>query len=109
MIDPSAAFYLGTNQYTRNRKLQHEILSHLGWNVRRVRYDDWFQFEPGTAGNKKREFLLNLLSEAPTEKLLDRDECSREAVGEMIGRKKAYHEEVARHRAERAGRVEIEF
>lgn len=38
LLDRQPAFYFGTSRYTRLRKLQHQVLSHLGWNVRHVRY-----------------------------------------------------------------------
>uniref|UniRef100_A0A7S4GPA6 RAP domain-containing protein n=1 Tax=Oxyrrhis marina TaxID=2969 RepID=A0A7S4GPA6_OXYMA len=66
-VDSPTSFYLSTNQYLPRKKLRHHLLTSLGWNVRRVRWDEWLSLEP----DKRVEWLRVLMSSpAPTE-LLD--------------------------------------
>lgn len=71
LVDLPSAFYTGSFQYTRIRKLQHQVLSHLGWNVRHLRYDDWYKFSPGKSVEKQKK-VLEILNEDPKEMLHDK-------------------------------------
>lgn len=80
MVDGPSSFYFGTDQYLPPKKLQHRMLSSLGWDIRRVRWDDWVDLE--LDGEKKRPYLETLLSGAGHvgEELADRPEAPPEVV-----------------------------
>jgi len=84
MVDGSSAFYYGTNQYTAPKKLQHGMLTSLGWDIRRVRWDDWVELESDS--DKKRSFLKALLAEERpiAEELRDRADCGPDELQEKI-------------------------
>ncbi|CAD7969820.1 unnamed protein product [Amoebophrya sp. A25] len=112
LLDRQTAFYFGTNRYTRLRKLQHQLLSHLGWNVRHVSYGDWFSRfrNPGADGEAKRQFLVNLLSEPASEILLDSEkQISYWQMSRQIGRQKAYFERVSTWKKQNGRKVEVRF
>ncbi|CAK0860797.1 unnamed protein product [Prorocentrum cordatum] len=52
MVDAPTAFFHGTDQYFPTRHLQHRVLTSLGWDVRRVRWDDWAELGPSGDGKK---------------------------------------------------------
>ncbi|CDJ61438.1 hypothetical protein, conserved [Eimeria maxima] len=56
-VDGPAAFYTNSTQYTEAVKLQHRVLSDLGWEVRRVLWFDWVGLE---GKQQKIEFLRKL-------------------------------------------------
>jgi len=60
MVDGPASFYFGTDQYLPPKKLQHRMLTSLGWDVRRVRWDDWVELELDS--ERKKPFLQELLA-----------------------------------------------
>ncbi|KFG65344.1 RAP domain-containing protein, partial [Toxoplasma gondii RUB] len=62
-VDGPSDFYSSTNEYTEANKLQHRILSELGWNIRRVRWNDWVQL--GTDMDAKVEYLRKLRERPP--------------------------------------------
>ncbi|CAD7946875.1 unnamed protein product [Amoebophrya sp. A120] len=112
LLDRQPAFYFGTNKYIRLRKLQHKVLTHLGWNVKHVRYEDWFRFKPGSDSEKKQQFLLHLLAkEEPTEILLDKKEISYNRMAKNVSEKKGYLESVKLYKLkQKSGRkVELSF
>ena len=119
MVDHQTSFYFGTNQYTRIRKLQHQILFHLGWNVRHVRADEWYNFEPSQKKEKAR-FLLDILNCKPSEFLMDKPEVGTREVMRAVNNKKTYEEKIKlgrirwreRNISEKGGnggKIEIEF
>lgn len=84
MVDTPASFYFGTDQYLAPRKMQHALLTSLGWDVRRVRWDDWAAL--GTDSEMKADFLRKLLEGAHPvgEELVDRTPAPLAAVQEKL-------------------------
>jgi len=80
MIDGPSAFFYGTDQYLPTRKMQHKTLTSLGWDVRRVRWDDWVELDVNS--EKKQQFLEELFSDVspPGADLEDRPEAPIDAV-----------------------------
>ena len=97
------------------------MLYHLGWNVRRVRYDEWYgvgreaegivesdsNTTDSTTESKtpkatnvssklesklRQRLLLRILTEKPQPKLLDKPEESRRDVMRSVGLKRAYYD-----------------
>ncbi|CDJ37947.1 hypothetical protein ETH_00002680 [Eimeria tenella] len=66
-VDGPAAFYTSTTQYTEPVKLQHRVLSDLGWDIRRVRWFDWVGLEDK---EDKLKFLKELRAAPPLPSLL---------------------------------------
>jgi len=64
MVDTPAAFFYGTDQYLPPRQLQHRMLTSLGWDVRRVRWDDWAALE---SASERKPFLRELIQGARPE------------------------------------------
>eukprot|EP00928_Gymnodinium_smaydae_P030254 TRINITY_DN22544_c0_g1_i1.p1 TRINITY_DN22544_c0_g1~~TRINITY_DN22544_c0_g1_i1.p1 ORF type:complete len:553 (-),score=118.65 TRINITY_DN22544_c0_g1_i1:132-1790(-) len=60
MVDGPSAFYFGSDQYLPGRRQQHRLLTSLGWDVRRLRWDDWVKLE--LDDTRKQDFLRDLLS-----------------------------------------------
>jgi len=89
MIDGPTAFFFSGDQYLPSRRLQHRMLTSLGWDVRRVRWDDWVELELDS--EKKKIFLQKVLEGARPvgEDLADRNESSSEAVREKLRKLKA--------------------
>eukprot|EP00927_Polykrikos_kofoidii_P062749 TRINITY_DN57552_c0_g1_i1.p1 TRINITY_DN57552_c0_g1~~TRINITY_DN57552_c0_g1_i1.p1 ORF type:complete len:632 (+),score=94.05 TRINITY_DN57552_c0_g1_i1:148-2043(+) len=86
MVDGPTSFFLGSDQYMPQRKLQHQMLTSLGWDVRRVRWDDWVEFE--LDAQKKKDFLQTLLSGVKPigEELTDRRAASPDEVRKKLGK-----------------------
>jgi len=84
MVDGSSAFYYGTNQYMIPKKLAHSMLTCLGWDIRRVRWDEWVELE--TDSEKKKSFLRDLLAEErpAADDLHDRPDCGPEVLKEKL-------------------------
>jgi hypothetical protein len=84
MVDGPASFYFGTDQYLPPKKLQHRMLSALGWDVLRVRWDDWVEL--GLDAEKKKAFLQKLLASTPAadKDLTDRAEAPSDVVKARI-------------------------
>lgn len=82
MIDGPSAFYFGSDQYLPVKQLQHQLLTSLGWDVRRVRWDDWAEL--GNDSERKKNFLQNLIegSRPVGEELHDRNPLPKEALQE---------------------------
>lgn len=78
MVDGPGSFFFGSDQYLPPRKLHHEMLSSLGWDIRRVRWDDWAEL----AADEKHGFLRSVLDQktAVGETLLDRPPASADQV-----------------------------
>jgi hypothetical protein len=69
MIDGPGAFFHSSDQYLPSRQLQHGTLASLGWDVRRVRWDDWAAL--GHDVDRKRSFLRDVLARSrPTDESL---------------------------------------
>ncbi|CBZ52848.1 conserved hypothetical protein [Neospora caninum Liverpool] len=78
-VDGPSDFYSSTNEYTEANKLQHRILSELGWSIRRVRWNDWVHL--GTDMSAKVEFLRKLRERPPWPSILtDGPRCSRQEM-----------------------------
>lgn len=100
MVDAPGSFFFGSDQYLPRRKLHHQMLSSLGWDIRRVRWDDWGQLQIG----EKQAFLQSLLDQnAPVgEILLDRPPAP---AGEVKQRMRMLHESMLQvEGAERAAK-----
>ncbi|GAW79998.1 Secretory protein [Plasmodium gonderi] len=67
-IDGPSCFYTSTNQYTESVKLEHRILHDLGWNIRRIVWLDWIQFE--NDWNKKVSYVKAQRQNQPMGKTL---------------------------------------
>merc|ERR1712060_207772 len=85
MIDGPNAFFYGTDQYLPPKYLQHRMLTALGWDVRRVRWDDWAEFGTDSDAQKK-QFLRGLLDAVKPigEELGDRPATSTEDVRKKL-------------------------
>ncbi|CAK9063686.1 unnamed protein product [Durusdinium trenchii] len=59
MVDSPSSFFFSSDQYLPYKRLQHSLLTSLGWDVRRVRWDEWLELPDA---QRKREFLQQLLS-----------------------------------------------
>lgn len=103
MVDGPSAFFFGTDQYLPPRRLQHRLLTSLGWDVRRLRWDDWAPLELDKA--RKQAFLGELLGgiRGVGEDLADRPESPPEVVREKL---RQYRDVVAQ--AEAAQREALE-
>jgi len=107
MVDGPSAFFFGTDQYLPPRKLQHRMLTSLGWDVRRVRWDDWVDLKQDA--EHKKPFLQRLLEGARPvgQELVDRSESRPEVVREKL---RLFREVLAQaEAAERAARDEARF
>lgn len=84
MVDTPNAFFAGSDQYLPRRRLQHRLLTNLGWDVRRVRWDDWAAL--GLDVEKKRDFLRKLLAGARPlgEELADRSPATPAVVHQRL-------------------------
>lgn len=84
MVDTPNAFFYGTDQYLPTKKLQHRMLTSLGWDVRRLRWDDWVSL--GLDADRKQEFLKGLLAGARpvAEELEDRPAAEPAKVQERL-------------------------
>jgi len=84
MVDTPASFFYGTDQYLPPRLLQHKMLTSLGWDVRRVRWDDWAELELDS--ERKKPFLQNLLAGVRPvgDELVDKSPGSPGAVKEKL-------------------------
>jgi len=89
MVDTPAAFFYASNQYLPPKLLQHRMLTHLGWDVRRVRWDDWVALGPDEP--KRAQFLRSLLEGTRPlgEELADRAALPADTIGEKL---KAFQE-----------------
>lgn len=67
-VDGPSSFFLSSKRYTASVKLQHRVLSELGWNIRRVRWDDWNQIP--NADEAKMEFLRTIRDNHPLPAIL---------------------------------------
>lgn len=105
MVDSPTNFFYGTDQYFPTRHLQHRMLTSLGWDVRRVRWDDWAEL--GTAADgRKGPYLRALLDESHPagESLSDRAAAPAELVRDRLRRLKVSL--VDAEAAERAANME---
>jgi len=103
MVDAPAAFYYGSDQYLPPKLLQHRMLTSLGWDVRRVRWDDWAEL--GGEEGRQRDFLRALLSgkRPVAEELSDRAAAPPAAVRERLRR---FRELAAQAQADERARVD---
>ncbi|KAF8819716.1 RAP domain-containing protein [Cardiosporidium cionae] len=62
-IDGPTSFYFNTNQYLETKKLHHRVLNHLGWNIRRVCWQDWVEFGGDT--DAKLDYLRKVRESNP--------------------------------------------
>ncbi|KAF8822757.1 RAP domain-containing protein [Cardiosporidium cionae] len=62
-VDGPTSFYFNTNQYLETKKLHHRVLNDLGWNIRRVRWQDWVEL--GTDTDAKLEHLSKIRESSP--------------------------------------------
>eukprot|EP00929_Paragymnodinium_shiwhaense_P100722 TRINITY_DN63252_c0_g1_i1.p1 TRINITY_DN63252_c0_g1~~TRINITY_DN63252_c0_g1_i1.p1 ORF type:complete len:614 (+),score=125.36 TRINITY_DN63252_c0_g1_i1:107-1948(+) len=109
IVDTPSSFYFGSNQYLPIKRLQHHMLSSLGWDVRRVRYEDWAEL--GLDADRKKSFLEEVLagSRPVGEELTDRPEASPEAVRAKLGKLKEVQEQAAEIEREAKEKAKIDF
>jgi len=74
-----------------------------------VRYDDWFDFNPGVDTEKKHEFLLRLLSDPAQPLLQDRPEIAANQVLANVAKKKVYMDDVKAYKESKKRRIHVEF
>ncbi|CAJ1357917.1 unnamed protein product [Effrenium voratum] len=84
MVDSPSSFFFGSDQYLPMKQLQHATLTSLGWDVRRLRWDDWTEL--GDDPQRKRDFLQHLLagSRPVAEELRDRAPLAPDQVKEKL-------------------------
>eukprot|EP00922_Rhytidocystis_sp_ex-Travisia-forbesii_P019410 GHVS01028743.1.p1 GENE.GHVS01028743.1~~GHVS01028743.1.p1 ORF type:complete len:399 (-),score=34.19 GHVS01028743.1:114-1262(-) len=88
-VDGPSAFYTSTNVYIASIKLQHRVLNDLGWNIRRVRWDDWIQLDNNEEA--KIEFLRELRESPPLgANLLDREPIESSDVKNLLQKVQAH-------------------
>eukprot|EP00435_Cladocopium_sp_Y103_P054679 s548_g17.t2 len=89
MVDGPSSFFFCSDQYLPAKRLQHATLTSLGWDVRRIRWDEWLEL--GDA-QRKREFLTTLLagSRPIAEELRDRAPHPAEELQEKLRRFKRF-------------------
>lgn len=111
MVDSPTAFYFGSVQYFPPKHLQHRMLTSLGWDVRRVRWDDWADLGPAESG-KKGLFLRDLLegSRPGGEELIERAAMPAATMQDKLRKLKSSLAEIrASERAARAEDERIDF
>eukprot|EP00392_Amoebophrya_sp_AT5.2_P017930 g18352.t1 len=75
-----------------------------------MRYSDWFsRFEPGTDGDGKKQFLLDLLAEPASEVLVDPPPISAGKMAWHVSRQKGYFEKVKAYKRGKRKTVDVEF
>jgi len=107
MVDGPSAFFYCSDQYLPAKQLQHQLLTSLGWDVRRVRWDDWAEL--GHDADRKKQFLRTLIdgSRPVGEELPDRAAMTREGVMEKLRHYRGIQAEA--EATERAAREEAKF
>eukprot|EP00922_Rhytidocystis_sp_ex-Travisia-forbesii_P019412 GHVS01028745.1.p1 GENE.GHVS01028745.1~~GHVS01028745.1.p1 ORF type:complete len:440 (-),score=26.04 GHVS01028745.1:492-1811(-) len=84
-VDGPSAFYTSTDRYVAPIKLKHRVLNDLGWNIRRVRWDDWIQLDNDEEA--KIEFLRGLKESPPLgAELVDREPMEASKVKDLLKR-----------------------
>merc|ERR1711920_1210400 len=60
MVDSPSAFFHDSDQYLPAKRLQHRMLTSLGWDVRRIRWDDWADL--GSDADAQKTLLKDALN-----------------------------------------------
>lgn len=109
MVDTPTSFFLGSDQYLPTKRLQHEMLASLGWDVRRVRWDDWADLELDT--ERKKGFLSKLLDDSQRvgEELVDRSPASPSAVRQRLWKFREVQVQKVAEQAQRDATQKIDF
>eukprot|EP00931_Biecheleriopsis_adriatica_P067901 TRINITY_DN41955_c0_g1_i1.p1 TRINITY_DN41955_c0_g1~~TRINITY_DN41955_c0_g1_i1.p1 ORF type:complete len:523 (-),score=112.30 TRINITY_DN41955_c0_g1_i1:73-1641(-) len=107
MVDGPSSFFYRSDQYLPAKQLQHETLTSLGWDVRRVRWDDWAEL--GSDSERKKKFLQALIdgSRPVGEELRDRAPMPSNAVQDKL--RQFRHILAEADAAERAAREEAKL
>ncbi|CAE7853899.1 ppa1 [Symbiodinium necroappetens] len=107
MVDGPSSFFYCSDQYLPAKHLQHETLTSLGWDVRRVRWDDWLEL--GNDDSRKRQYLQTLIADARpvAEELRDRAQLPLAEVQEKLRQFRRL--QAAKEAAEAAERSKIDF
>lgn len=103
MVDSPSAFFYNSDQYLPPRQLQHKMLTSLGWDVRRVRWDDWAEMGPDEG--RRRDFVQALVtgSRPVAEDLANRAPAAPDAVRERL---RGFQELMAQAKVAEAERTE---
>eukprot|EP00386_Alphamonas_edax_P006831 GDKI01021986.1.p1 GENE.GDKI01021986.1~~GDKI01021986.1.p1 ORF type:complete len:445 (+),score=93.03 GDKI01021986.1:126-1460(+) len=107
MVDGPSAFYASTNQYTEQKKLDHRVLSDLGWSIRRVRWDEWV--ECGDDREKKMALIRKIRDAPPLpNELIDKPLVAPETIKEKLALVKQIQRQ-RKERIEQKKKASIEF
>jgi len=110
MIDSPTAFFFGTDRYLPAKQLRHKMLSSLGWDVHRIRWDDWAELE--LDADKKRDFLQSLLKQVQPvgDDLHDRSGCTSAEFGEKLKKfKNVIHQTKTAEREARESTIDLDL
>uniref|UniRef100_A0A0G4I116 RAP domain-containing protein n=1 Tax=Chromera velia CCMP2878 TaxID=1169474 RepID=A0A0G4I116_9ALVE len=57
-VDGPSNFYSGSLKYKEAVKLKHKVLSLLGWEIRRIRWDEWLEVQLAEESEERRKELV---------------------------------------------------
>ena len=101
VLDMPSSFFYQSLQYTEETKLHHRLLSELGWDVKRITFDEWVH------STDRSKLVLDALKKQSVDCLIDPEDRSDESV--YLKRYKEFKVWMRRRPSPKDGKLRIDL